>query len=70
LFKDKEPHRATLSGEDLLEFLQTYLGRYSSFVISVPYDENEQPSIEMSRRMCQDLIMFAVESTKKRLSSD
>lgn len=67
--KVEAPYRATLSGEDLLKFLQTDSGRYSSFVISVPYDEYRQPCIEVSRGTCQELIMLAMESEQKRLMS-
>uniref|UniRef100_A0A093V2D4 Adenylosuccinate synthetase n=1 Tax=Talaromyces marneffei PM1 TaxID=1077442 RepID=A0A093V2D4_TALMA len=62
-------YRAPLSKEDLLEFLQTSTGIHSPFVISVPYDGNQMPSIELSRGMVQDLIMFAAENTQKRANS-
>ncbi|KAB8213156.1 hypothetical protein BDV33DRAFT_185321 [Aspergillus novoparasiticus] len=61
------PYRTNLRDTDLINFLQTYSGEQRSLAIRITDDENELPAIEISREMCQELIMFAMESTRTRL---
>jgi hypothetical protein len=56
-----------LQGDDLLNFLQNHIDKYKSFAIRIPEDVNEAPSIEVSREICQDLIMHAMERMKGRI---
>ena len=36
-------------------------------MIRVPDNINEQPAIEISREMCQDLVGFVMEKTQERM---
>lgn len=64
------PFRANLEDSDLLDFLQIYSGERKSLAIRVPNDENELLSIEISREMCQNLIEYAMEKTRRRMISE
>lgn len=55
---------------DLISFLETYAGEQRSLTIRVPENSNELPAIEISRAMCQDLIMFAMERTQDRMFAE
>lgn len=57
---------APLQVGDLLSFLEHCRGAYPSLALRLPADENGSPSIEISREMCQDLLLHVVESTRQR----
>lgn len=54
------PYRTVLRKNDLLDFLQANV-EHGSFAIRTPEDPEELPSIEISRQMCQELIMHVME---------
>jgi len=61
------PYRTKLQDGDLFSFLEKYLGGHAPLAIKIPKDDNESPSIEISREMCQDLIMHVMESERQRI---
>lgn len=61
------PYHTDLQDGDLFTFLEKHRGSYKPFAIKIPEDENGSPSIEISRQMCQDLIIHVMESERQRI---
>ncbi|KAL2794912.1 hypothetical protein BJX66DRAFT_325093 [Aspergillus keveii] len=59
-------YSADLAEIDLIDFLATSTRAHDPLTIKVPDALNENPVIELSREMCQDLIRFAFERRRLR----